>query len=240
MKKRILPALIMLLTTLVLFSTTALAARPTLGDSKKIYATKYPIKGEKWEGCGIYKIQNLAKDAVISDIKVSNDKATAAMLTKEWKSWNGKYKGLLDVYCYGIAPGRTFTVSLKVKQGGKTYRLSTEFKVYRRPSPFKSFTIGGKEYADQFKGTGALMLPLKDFAGQKLKVKWTLKDGIVNVSEGETMRVYSEEDSRNMISGGSIRFRKGKNVSTLLFLRHTDLEKEKPGSIPFKYEIFFQ
>ena len=241
MKKRICYSLLTLLAALLLFSTTASAAKPSIGKTKKIYATKYPVKGENWEAAGIYKIKNLAKNAVISDIETSDEKVYAAMLTKEWTSWNDKYKGLLYVSVYGISPGKTFTVKLKVAQGGKKYTVRTTFKVFRKPSPFKSFTINGKEYADRFKGTTAVFLPLSDYAGKKVKVKWELNSGVKNVSEDGTISVYHGSDFVRLKNGGSIRIKKGKdNYDLLSPLHFTDLEMEGSGKMPNKYEIFLK
>ena len=48
--------------------------------------------------------------------------------------------------------GEQTTISFKVKQNGKTYKLSSRITFKRFDQVFKSFKIGNKEYASDFAG----------------------------------------------------------------------------------------
>ncbi|MCQ5298770.1 hypothetical protein [Blautia wexlerae] len=51
-----------------------------------------------------------------------------------------------------IKDGEKTTISFKVKQNGKTYKLSSRITFKRFDQVFKSFKIGNKEYASDFAG----------------------------------------------------------------------------------------
>lgn len=97
--------------------------------------------------CYIF-IKDLAPNAKISDIKSSNAKITAA-----------KREGINALRLEAANPtgsdnltGISSTISFKVTQGGKTYKLSCKIKVAGKKSPFSEFKIGSKNVAKYFDG----------------------------------------------------------------------------------------
>ena len=229
-----------ILVMLFLLVCTAMAAsKPTFNSSNVIYASKYG-EGEPWVASGIYQIRNFSKKAKVLSVKAGSKKVYATALTKDFTAWNGKWKGLLYVSAEGLEPGKSFAVTIKVRQGGKTYTLKPRFKIKKRQSPFESFRIDGVEYADKFVGTTVLWLPKKDFAGRKVKVSWKLMD-FANNMDGKTIRFFGTTDAGISVkNGGSVRFTKKGAGALFLPLRFTNQEMEHAGSMPFKYEVYLQ
>ena len=97
--------------------------------------------------CFIY-IKNLDKDAKITDIKSTNSKFEVA---KRWELDAIEVSGDRNKYGVNLL-GETSTISFKVIQNKKTYKLSCKIKVEKRSSPFSEFKIGAKNVAKYFDG----------------------------------------------------------------------------------------
>ena len=238
-RKRSFLAALIFLAALNIMSLTALAAKPSLKASYPLYATKYNEE-EPWEACGIFRIEHFSKKAKILSVKASSKKASAHAVSEDFPAWTGDWKGLISVSSYGLKPGKTFTVQVQVRQAKKNYTLTAKFKIKKRPTPFQTYKINGVEYADRFVGTTTLWLPKETFAGKKVKVSWKLKDFAKNMN-GKTIQFLGTEPyGKKIKSGGSVRFTKDGDGDIFAPIRFTDLEMEKTGSIPFKYEVFLR
>lgn len=97
--------------------------------------------------CYIF-IKNLSSNAKITNIKSSNKKIKATkregMNALELSAANPSQRHSL----VGVAS----TISFRVTQNGKTYKLSCRIKVSERKSPFAKFTVGSEDYAQYFDG----------------------------------------------------------------------------------------
>lgn len=97
--------------------------------------------------CYIF-IKNLSSNAKITNIKSSNKKIKAikrdGMNALELSAANPSQPQNLV--------GASSTISFRVTQNGKTYKLSCKIKVAERKSPFAKFTVGSEDYAQYFDG----------------------------------------------------------------------------------------
>lgn len=98
--------------------------------------------------CYIF-IKNLSPNAKITNIKSSNKNIKATkregMNALELSRANPsqRQKNLV---------GAASTISCRVTQNGKTYKLSCRIKVAERKSPFAKFSVGSEDYAQYFDG----------------------------------------------------------------------------------------
>lgn len=93
-------------------------------------------------------IGNLSRSAKVFGIRSSNKNIQAKVNGLCYNAiWIDRKKS-----SHRIKDGEKTTISFKVKQNGKTYKLSSRITFKRFDQVFKSFKIGNKEYASDFAG----------------------------------------------------------------------------------------
>ena len=116
--------------------------------------------------CYIF-IKNLSPNAKITNIKSSNKNIKA---TKR-EGMNALELSMANPsQCQKNLVGAASTISFRVTQNGKTYKLSCRINIAERKSPFAKFTVGSEDYAQYFNGymyVNASELPATDFCEQK-------------------------------------------------------------------------
>ena len=112
--------------------------------------------------CFIY-IKNLDKNAKVTDVRSTNSKIKATK-REELDAIEVSYTD----YSTNLL-GASSTISFKVIQNKKTYKLSCKINVKKNGSPFSVFKVGSKEIASNFVGCDSVS---EKFSGtQKIFVK---------------------------------------------------------------------
>lgn len=95
--------------------------------------------------CFIY-IKNLDKDAKVTDVRSTSSKIRAAKREE---------LDAIEISCADYSAnlvGTSATISFKVIQNKKVYKLSCKIKIQKKESPFSVFKIGSKDIAKYFTG----------------------------------------------------------------------------------------
>ena len=114
-------------------------------------------------------IGNLSSSATVTGIASSNKnfQATRSNLAPN-AIWVGQKSN------HNIKDGEKTTIRFKVKQNGKTYKLSSRITFKKFDQVFKSFKIGNKDYASAFAGYWGTKTRI---AGKTAKVQVTPASG---------------------------------------------------------------
>lgn len=100
--------------------------------------------------CYIF-IRNLSSNAKITNIKSSNKKIKATK--REGLNALELSSTLMPMpFDETDLAGASSTISFRVTQNGKQYKLSCKIKVAEKKSPFSKLTVGSKNYASYFNG----------------------------------------------------------------------------------------
>lgn len=156
--------------------------------------------------CYIF-IKNLSPNAKITNIKSSNKNIKATkregMNALELSRANPsqRQKNLV---------GAASTISFRVTQNGKTYKLSCRIKVAERKSPFAKFTVGSEDYAQYFDG---YMYVNADKMKGKKKVYVKMASGFVLDSINITYTYNGKNKFKNIKNGSTINLSTCKHIS---------------------------
>lgn len=115
-------------------------------------------------------INNLASDAVITEIKSSNKAAKGVAMNHA--GYNTAPAVAIDrnYDLFGILkPGQKTTITFKVTQNKKTYNLKCKVSFKKVKSPFSSLKVGKKQYAS--KCVGSCLVKAKQNGKQKVSVR---------------------------------------------------------------------
>ena len=181
----------------------ASAAAPSVDKNTEVFIShNYNTKKQEmtYGIKGTIVLKGVKKNAEIISLEASNPKINPfeiyGKMASGKKGWqvivNSNYGKTLDL--------GSFTVSIEVKQDGKTYNLSTICSC-ETLSPFKSIKINGKNVLGQFK-PGYETVELK-LAGKKLKVSCRFKKGF----KGGGFMVVRK--NRLISRGKSVKLKKG-------------------------------
>lgn len=138
---------------------------------------------------GILTINNLAKSAKVSNVKSSNPRITARYVNDP----QGMGRGISiapDATANGVYSGSS-KITFSVKQGGKTYNLSCNYKSAKMPTPFKSLVVNGKNYASSLTGEFGKLIKTGKTASISFTAKKNVKDLAITytTSKGKTVKV---------------------------------------------------
>lgn len=203
------------------------AAKPSCVKKQTVYLMKSDVlEGEYYlDGTDISSyifIKNLSSNAKITSVKSSNKKITGESMLKE-PDFPSKSVVLNGTGC---KPGETSTITMKVKQGGKTYTLNCKITLKLRPSNFKTFSIGGKNYASALAGySGTGKVAELHIPSGKGTFKIKMKSGIKLTS----VRVIHKNKIKNIKNGDKVTFKKGDTIQ--IGYRYT----KKPKNYNFSY-----
>lgn len=145
----------------------AATKKPTCAKSQTVYIGQYESPYEPLGYSGWIFISNLSSNAKITNVKSSNKKILCSNRGNYISLQGGKN-----------AIGAKTKITFKVKQNKKTYSLSCNVTFKKAASPFKSLSLGGKEYAKKFGANVDLMwkvshkkakISVKMNSGKKLK-----------------------------------------------------------------------
>lgn len=157
--------------------------------------------------CYIF-IKNLASNAKVSNIKSSNAKLKAE-----------KREGTNAVNITAAKPasnenltGVSSTISFKVTQGSKTYKLSCKVKVAEKKSPFSEFKVGSKDIAHYFDGY-RYVKGVKVKGTQKVSVK--MASGYVMDSIEITYTKNGKYVSKYIKNGSKVNLDKRMHINVL-------------------------
>ena len=213
----------------------AAAKKPTCVKKQTVYLTKSDVGREVlgkpyYVGYDISSyifIKNLSSNAKITNIKSSNKKISVSNMLKE-PTFPSK-----SLYLYGknCKPGETSRITFKVKQGGKTYNLSCKITLKMKASNFKTFSIGGKNYASKLSGySGTAMVaelkirPLKGTFRIKMKSGIKLESvRLVRFNKGKTV-------TKSLKNGSKVSLKKGDQIQ--ISYKYT----KKPVNYNFTYK----
>jgi hypothetical protein len=174
------------------------AAQPTFWNDS--YTFMY---SPEWDSFGLV-VMNLDKNA-----KVTVSSANKKIATVEWDKENS------TAWVHAKRVG-TVKITVKVKQGGKTYKKITRMKWTKYSNPIKTIKIGTKKYPARYfdKNTSASMKKISGSKKVTVKLKKGYKINSLGFSRGG---VY--KDIKN---GAKIRFTRKGNNNTVLFIHYTD------------------
>ena len=114
-------------------------------------------------------IGNLSSSAVVTGVTSSNKNFQAKKSSLSSNAiWVGQKSN------HNIKDGEKTTISFKVKQNGKTYKLSSRITFKKFDKVFKTFKIGNKDYASTFAGYWGTKTKI---TGKTAKVQVTLTSG---------------------------------------------------------------
>ena len=146
--------------------------------------------------CYIFS-KNLSSNAKITNIKSSNKNIKATkregMNALELSAANPSQRKSLV--------GAASTISFRVTQNGKTYKLSCRIKVAERKSPFVKFSVGSEDYAQYFNG---YMYVNADKLKGKKKVYVKMASGIVLDSINVAYSQNGKYKSKNIKNGSTV------------------------------------
>ena len=153
-------------------------------------------KDQHAECAGILNVKNLSLSAQILSLKSSNKKFSLSI-----NEIGGINQIVISAYGDKLKSGDKTTVTLKVKQDGKTYSFSCVV-TFKQASCFKSFKIGNKDYVKRVNGywmTG-------DWVAKKNNVK-------INIVSKKGYKIDSIE--LNGYKNGKSFYKKVKNRKTV-------------------------
>ena len=143
--KKLTAILAVLVMLLVSVSVSAQTAKPVCQKATTLH---YQInEGETKVVMESLYIGNLSSSAAVTGITSSNKnfQAKKSSLTSN-AIWVGQKSN------HNIKDGEKTTIRFKVKQNGKTYKLSSRITFKKFDQVFKNFKIGNKDYASDFAG----------------------------------------------------------------------------------------
>lgn len=130
-----------------------------------------------------YQINEGGTKVVMESLYIGNLSSSAAVtgITSSNKNFQAKKSGLASNAIWisqksnhNIKDGEKTTISFKVKQNGKTYKLSSRITFKKFEQVFKSFKIGNKDYASAFAGYWGTKTKI---AGKTAKIQVTPASG---------------------------------------------------------------
>ena len=189
--------------------------KPTCVKNQTVYLTRSDYQKGTYNLNGVdlssyIFIKNLSSNAKITDIKSSNKRIKGSSGLEAYGVEKGKYILLNGTKC---KPGQKSTITFKVRQGGKTYKLSCKITLKLKQSNFKTFSIGGKNYATKLKGysgTGNVakltMRPLKGKFKIKMASGVKLKEVrlVRNNSKGKTIFKILKDGTQISLKKGDV------------------------------------
>lgn len=241
-----------ILSSLVLFLTVSVfgpgmkceAATPSCAKSQTVYLTKSDVlDGEYYldytELSSFIFIKNLASNAKIISIKSSNKNISGSNGLK-WEGFPGSFVSLTGTDC---KPGQKSTITIKVKQNSKTYKLTCKIVLKLKPTNFKTFSIGGKNYASKLTGySGTAKVANLKIEQMKGTFKIRMKSGI-KLKEVKLLRTSSNGKTTTKIikNGNKVSLKKG----DVLQISYTYTKKPKnynfsysgPAGVPSLYTL---
>ncbi len=136
-------------------------------------------------------IKNASRLSTIKDLKSSKDGIIDGL--RYFKGFDKK----ICILFFPVKAGST-TISCKVKQNGKTYKLSKKITVYEG-APFKSVKVNKKEYVNNEYDR----IDLFSMNNKKVKVKVTPKSGWIIKRMYTAHHISSDETIIKKIKNGS-------------------------------------
>ena len=130
-----------------------------------------------------YQINEGGTKVVIESLYIGNLSSSAAVtgITSSNKNFQAKKSGLASNAIWisqksnhNIKDGEKTTINFKVKQNGKTYKLSSKITFKKFDQVFKSFKIGNKDYSSAFAGYWGTKTKI---AGKTAKIQVTPASG---------------------------------------------------------------
>ena len=130
-----------------------------------------------------YQINEGGTKVVMESLYIGNLSSSAAVtgITSSNKNFQAKKSGLASNAIWigqksnhNIKDGEKTTINFKVKQNGKTYKLSSRITFKKFDQVFKSFKIGNKDYASVFAGYWGTKTKI---AGKTAKIQVTPASG---------------------------------------------------------------
>lgn len=178
-------------------------------------------------------IGNLSSSAAVTGITSSN------------KNFQAKKSGLASNAIWigqksnhNIKDGEKTTINFKVKQNGKTYKLSSRITFKKFDQVFKSFKIGNKDYASTFAGYWGTKTKI---AGKTAKIQVTPASGY-KIDKITAYYWHGEENYEDK------KIRNGSKISTkdlmYIYVYYHPTKKaayfkepSNPALSPFNYEF---
>lgn len=156
--------------------------------------------------CYIF-IKNLSPNAKITNIKSSNKNIKA---TKR-EGMNALELSMANPsQCQKNLVGAASTISFRVTQNGKTYKLSCRINIAERKSPFAKFTVGSEDYAQYF--NGYMYVNANKLKGKK-KVYVKTAPGIVLDSINISYTQGGKHKNKNIKNGSTINLTTCRHIS---------------------------
>lgn len=162
-------------------------------------------------------IGNLSNSAVITNIKSSNKHFTAR-----------KGVGVNAIYVeqkqdYVIKSGIKTTISFNVRQGGKTYKLSSRITFKPYGAFFKSFKLGTKDYASAV--SGYRLKKISSLKGNTAKIQIVPNNGY----KIDQIIVNYKNKSKKVKNGSNISLKNVRNISVWYHTTKKPKYYQKPG-----------
>lgn len=172
--------------------------------------------------CYIF-IKNLSPNAKITNIRSSNKKIKAVkregMDALELSS-ELKPSDQIDL------SGETSTISFRVTQNGKQYKLSCKIKVAEKKSPFSEFTIGSQNYASYF--NGYMYVNEKPIKGKK-KIYVKMASGYVLDSIDVSYSKNGKYTNKKIKNGSTINLTSSMQVSVSYHTKKKPVNYKAPS-----------
>lgn len=229
---------------LPVIKSEAASKKPTCVKSQTVYLTRSDYQKGAYnlnytDISSYIFIKNLSGDAKITNIKSSNKNIKGYSELAAHGVEKGKYIYLNGINC---KPGQKSTITFNVRQGKKTYRLSCKITLKLKPSNFKTFRVGGKNYASKLKGysgTGNIArLSIRPLKGKfNIKTASGIKlDSVrlVRISKGKVT-------TKTLKNGTNVSLKKGDTIQ--ISYKYTKKPKnynftyKKPVAIPGVYTL---
>ena len=170
MKKYFKKLTAILVVLVMLLASVPVSAQTTRPVCQKATTLHYQINegGTKVVMESLY-IGNLSSSAVVTGVTSSNKNFQAKNSSLSSNAiWVGQKSN------HNIKDGEKTTISFKVKQNGKTYKLSSRITFKKFDQVFKSFKIGNKDYSSAFAGYWGTKTKI---AGKTAKIQVTPASG---------------------------------------------------------------
>lgn len=201
---------------LVLPATAAQAAKKPSLKSAKLLVTQMPGNTKTYGGICIINIKNLSDSDKITNVKFNGKcikDPTNTIMDQATRS--GQWMCINE--CRNLKMGKKNTVSFTVKKGKKSYHLKTTVKATVN-KPFKSFKVGGKNYASAFKGK--MQSKLKLTTGKKVKFSWKASSGYKNIDVAVNRQIGEDWETYSVRNNSSFTLQPGDVINIHYYINH--------------------